>query len=294
MKTLRTLSASIVMLALPLTVWAQAARTFVSAQHGNDANPCTVTSPCRSFAAAINTTLNGGEVVVLDSGGYGKFSVPMAITVQAPSGVYAGCTTSGNPSDNGATIAASSGQTVILRGLVFNGLGTSHDGVLFQSGGVLHIENCIINAFAGAGIESTINAAVFINDTTVRNGGNGIVMSTSTASVSRCRIEKNAGDAMLAENSAQVVASETVAAGNGQAGFNAQTAATLNLENCMSTGNGTGIVAGSIGATTRVSNSVVANNTTGLSGTGSLLTRQNNMVEGNGVDGTFTGTITAK
>src|SRR5438876_10812064 len=48
-----------------------AQRSFVSANHGNDANPCTVTLPCRNFAAAIAQTMAGGEVIALDSGGHG-------------------------------------------------------------------------------------------------------------------------------------------------------------------------------------------------------------------------------
>lgn len=296
MKTLRTLFVSIVTLILPLTAWATpAARTFVSAQHGSDANPCTVTAPCRSFASAIAVTAVSGEVIVLDSGGYGKFSVPAALTIQAPSGVYAGCTTTGSPSDNGATIAATGSDTVILRGLIFNGLGTSNIGILFQSGGVLHIENCIINAFATSGIQSNVAGSMFVSDTIIRNGGAGMIVGTGTAAVSRCRIEKNSGDAIHAQTSGKVIVSESVAAGNGAAGFNADGNASLALEGCMSAGNGTGVAVGTAGSTTRVSNSIVVNNTTGLAGLGGdLLSRQNNMVEGNGTDGTFTGTIAAK
>ena len=296
MKSLRNLSVSVIVLSFALTASAQTARTFVSAQLGNDANLCGATSPCRSFARAITQTVPGGEVVVLDSGGYGKFSVPQSITIQAPTGVYAGCTTTGAPADNGATIAAGASDTVILRGLMFNGLGTSNSGIVFQSGSVLHIENCIVNGFAGNGIDSNLSGGVFINDTIVRNGGSGgIVIGTGRASVNRCRIEKNAGAAIVANNGANVIASESVAAGNGLAGFDAETNGTLNLENCIASGNGTGVAVGAAGATTRVSNSVVTNNTNGLSaGGGGLLTRQNNMVEGNNTDGTFTGTIAAK
>ena len=83
--------------------------------------------------------------------------------------------------------------------------------------------------------------------------------------------------------------------GNGLAGFDAQSSATLNLENCVASGNGTGVAVGLAGATTRVSNSVVTNNATGLAASGgSLLTRKNNMVEGNTTEGAFTGEITAK
>ncbi|PYQ61369.1 MAG: hypothetical protein DMF58_05130 [Acidobacteria bacterium] len=288
MHSLRTLSASLVLLALPLT--AQTTRTFVSAQVGNDANSCVPTAPCRTFGRAISLTLSGGEVIVLDSGGYGKFTVKQAITIQAPAGIYAGCT-----ADTCATVTAALGDTVILRGLIFHGLGVSQSGILFNTGAVLHVENCIINGFGGNGIDANLNASLFVNDTMIRNGGSGgISVGTGVASINRCRIEKNGGTAVLAHDNAHVTASETVAAGNGAAGFDAESSATLALENCISSGNGTGVAVGA-GATTRVSNSVVTNNTTGLfTGGGSLLTRVNNMVEGNGDNGSFNGTILAK
>ncbi|HEY8131774.1 MAG TPA: right-handed parallel beta-helix repeat-containing protein, partial [Thermoanaerobaculia bacterium] len=281
MQSLRKFSASLVLLALPLTAAAQTTRTFVSAQVGNDANSCIPTAPCRTFGRALSLTTNGGEVIVLDSGGYGKVSVLHSVTIQAPSGIYAGCT-----ADNCASVAAAPGDIVILRGLIFNGLGVSLSGIAFTSGAVLHIENCIINGFTGSGIDANLNASVFVNDTIIRNGGSaGISVGTGVASINRCRIEKNAGAAILAHDGARVMASEAVAVGNGLAGFDAESNATLNLENCITSGNGTGVAAGA-GATTRVSNSVVTNNATGLASSGgALLTRKNNMVEGNTTEG---------
>src|SRR5436853_5663 len=67
-----------------------AQRTFVSAATGNDANPCNRAAPCRNFAAAIAQTASGGEVVVLDSGGYGTVTISQAVSLVAPPGVYAG------------------------------------------------------------------------------------------------------------------------------------------------------------------------------------------------------------
>ena len=69
-----------------------AQRSFVSANHGNDANPCTVTLPCRNFAAAIAQTVAGGEVIALDSGGYGPVTIGNSISLISPPGVYAGIT----------------------------------------------------------------------------------------------------------------------------------------------------------------------------------------------------------
>src|SRR5947209_20205984 len=68
-----------------------AQRTFVSA-NGNDANLCTRTFPCRSFAAAVALTNSDGEVIVLDSGGYGPVTITQAVSLISPEGVYAGIT----------------------------------------------------------------------------------------------------------------------------------------------------------------------------------------------------------
>ena len=66
---------SLCILTLAFTALADAApqRTFVSAQHGDDANTaynCSVTLPCRNFNAAVGVVNAGGEVVALDSGGF--------------------------------------------------------------------------------------------------------------------------------------------------------------------------------------------------------------------------------
>ena len=47
---------------------AQASRTWVSGV-GDDANPCSRTAPCKTFAGAISKTAAGGEIDALDPGG---------------------------------------------------------------------------------------------------------------------------------------------------------------------------------------------------------------------------------
>src|SRR5215471_13629595 len=64
-------------------------RTFVSGG-GNDLNACSRTAPCRTFGHAISQTSVGGEVIVLDSAGYGAFTITQAVSIIAPPGIYAG------------------------------------------------------------------------------------------------------------------------------------------------------------------------------------------------------------
>src|SRR5262245_18054817 len=59
---------------------AQASRTWVSGV-GDDANPCSRTAPCKTFAGAISKTAAGGEIDILDPGGYGTVTITKSITI---------------------------------------------------------------------------------------------------------------------------------------------------------------------------------------------------------------------
>jgi hypothetical protein len=61
---------------------------FVSAKNGNDANPCTVEAPCKTFRGAMLLVAPGGEIVVLDSGEYGLLPITRPVSVIAPDGVW--------------------------------------------------------------------------------------------------------------------------------------------------------------------------------------------------------------
>src|ERR671934_1739865 len=103
----------------PARALATIRRTFVSTS-GSDANPCDRATPCRSFGAAIANTTAGGEVIVLDSGGYGPVTITKAVSIIAPPGIYAGITAlSGDAID----VSAGTSDKVTLRGLTLNGIG---------------------------------------------------------------------------------------------------------------------------------------------------------------------------
>src|SRR6202167_4998981 len=96
---------------------AQATRTWISGV-GDDANPCSRTAPCKTFAGAISKTSTGGEIDALDPGGFGALTITKSITLDGGGGQVASVLTVGTP---GITINAS-GAVVILRNLRFNGL----------------------------------------------------------------------------------------------------------------------------------------------------------------------------
>src|SRR6476469_6168498 len=83
--------------ALVLTVTslanAQATRTWVSGV-GDDANPCSRTAPCKTFAGAISKTATNGEIDAIDSGGFGAVTITKSITIDG-AGVMAGILNAG-------------------------------------------------------------------------------------------------------------------------------------------------------------------------------------------------------
>src|ERR1700749_2875396 len=87
---------------------AQATRTFVSGV-GDDANPCSRTAPCKTFAGAISKTAPAGEINVLDPGGFGAVTITKSITISSV-GTEAGVLVSGT---NGVIVAAGPTDTVV-------------------------------------------------------------------------------------------------------------------------------------------------------------------------------------
>src|SRR5262245_40763635 len=60
--------------------YAQASRTWVSGV-GDDANPCSRTAPCKTFAGAISKTAANGEINCLDPGGFGTLMITKSISI---------------------------------------------------------------------------------------------------------------------------------------------------------------------------------------------------------------------
>jgi hypothetical protein len=162
---------------------AQASRTWVSGV-GDDANPCSRTAPCKTFAGAISKTAAGGEIDCLDSAGYGALTITKGITVNCL-GVIGSVLVSGT---NGIVVQAGPSDVVYLRGIEFNGIGTGINGIRFLSGKALVVDNCAIYGFTTNGIDVALAAtgsSVTVKDCTILNlGGVGIRSTTSVGSVS--------------------------------------------------------------------------------------------------------------
>src|SRR3954469_16827126 len=105
-------------LAIPASAMAQATRTWVSGV-GDDANPCSRTAPCKTFAGAISKTANGGEINCLDPGGFGGLTIGKSLTIKCHY-TEGGALVAGT---NGIVINATATDRVTLRGLDLNGAG---------------------------------------------------------------------------------------------------------------------------------------------------------------------------
>ncbi|HTS03022.1 MAG TPA: hypothetical protein VMN04_10900, partial [Thermoanaerobaculia bacterium] len=175
----RRLALSVVLLSLAVVsgaARAQATRTWVSGV-GDDANPCSRTAPCKTFAGAISKTAASGEIDVLDPGGFGAVTITKSITIDGGSGI-AGVLVSGT---NGIVINVASTDVVTIRNIDFEGLGTGLTGILFLGGGALHVYNVTIRDFSssstGVGIgftPSSGNSKLFVSRSSIQNCRGGI------------------------------------------------------------------------------------------------------------------------
>src|SRR5580700_6832930 len=98
---------------------AQATRTWVSSA-GNDANPCSRTFPCLTWAGAIAQTAAGGEIDALDPGGFGAVTITKAITLDGGGGQVASVLAAGG--SVGIDVQAGPNDVVIIRNMRINGL----------------------------------------------------------------------------------------------------------------------------------------------------------------------------
>lgn len=282
---------------------ALANRVFVSARSGNNLSSCdNVTTPCQTFAGAVTQLNPDGEVIVLDSGGYGPVTITQGVTIEAPAGVTAFIHP---PSGDAITVSAGS-ATVTLRGLVLN-VGTAN-GIVVNSVGTLNVENCFITGFGVNGIRMTAPGELNVKGTDIKSCNVGILIANTTglvrASLARCHLDGNSGAgfvcATTTPGSSSTTATYTTANNNANhgwvPGFGSNGMDELNLEFCTGSENGgQGIYAGSASASSavRYSNSVFSHN--GQYGVvrasaGTVGTRGNNSITGNPL-GSTSGTI---
>jgi hypothetical protein len=160
-----------------------------------------------AFAAAIAATSAGGEVIVLDSAGYGPVTITQAVSIIAPQGIYAGISAF---SGNGITVNAP-GAIVVLRGLSINGQG-GFDGMFTHNNGngvnaytisgsttVITVERAVPSNNVASGLRvnaGPASAVATISRNTINyDGSDGISVSGPLANVSAFEnaIQRNSG-----------------------------------------------------------------------------------------------------
>ena len=293
---MRTMKVLTVVLLWAGLAGAQASRTWVSGV-GDDANPCSRTAPCKTFAGAISKTAAGGEIDALDPAGYGAVTITKAMTIDGGGGQVASVLVAGT---NGIVVLAGPSDVVILRNLRINGISGSGNGgingIRWLSGKALTVENCDIFGFTTNGIDiaKADGGKAFIHNTVVQNvGGSGLsVQSTTTntsVDVDTSRFDLAGSFGIIAGSFSRITVSRSVASGNGSAGFIASAGAgtaELNVTESTSSNNITGVQAGggTAAVTVRISNVTLHDNLNGLvvGANGTLKSFGNNFNSGSG------------
>lgn len=296
-----------IMLVLSQAAAAQATRTWVSGV-GDDANPCSRTAPCKTFAGAISKTAAGGEINAIDSGGFGAVNITKAIVIDG-AGVQASILSSGT---NGITVNAGVNDVVVIRNVSINGAGATLglNGIRYLAGKALHVENVVLQNFSQKGIDvtsTTPNSALYVRDTEIRNAadpvnGGGIRLKptspgTVKASLENVRLDRNLFG-LRVEDNAKATVNRSVASNSINAGFTAvstSAAAEVFVESSVADGNGFGIVATGASSKVLISNVSIFNNNQGLlqQSSGIITSFSNNKNSGNvgGNNGAPSGTV---
>lgn len=280
----------------PAPAQAQAVRTFVSPT-GNDGANCSLATPCRTFAAAYALTNAGGEIGVLGTAGYGTLTISKPISIVNGGGFEAGIAVPLN--GTGITINAGTNDAVSLRGLSIEGGGVGLNGIQFNTGASLTVENCVIRHLQKDGIFFTPNATSSLtvsNSLMADNINDGIEVlpsgsGTVKAVFNHVQATNNFNGILVnGANSTGTVNSavyDSVASGGNSFGFAAFSSAghaptTLMLFHSVAANNTVGIELQGSGATLRLAHSMVTGNTFGWNITGGvLLSDGDNTIEGN-------------
>jgi hypothetical protein len=288
---------------------AQATRTWVSGV-GDDANPCSRTAACKTFAGAISKTATGGEINCLDPGGFGAVTITKSIIINCE-GVIGGVLAAGTNGINVSSLPA--GSIVYLKGLDIQGATTGLVGISFNSSsaGILYVQSCLIRGFnAGSatgisftpgGLSELYVSDSFITDNGAGSTGGGIIIrpigtASTNAVLSQIHVENNVtgilADGTGGTGALNLSIIDSTSVGSSFSGVIALTTAGHGTANVMVNGttlsnNNTGVRSNGPTSTVRIGSSVVTGNNNGAvsSNGGTLQSYGNNQVNGNTTDG---------
>jgi hypothetical protein len=294
-KLLAVVGTTLAVFALSAPAHAQATRTFVSGV-GNDADPCSRTAPCKTFAGAISKTFINGEINCLDPGGFGTLTITKSITIDC-TGTLGSVLASGTNGFN-INIAVNANdpfRTVRLRGLTINGTGASGTigtrtglkGISITQALTVILEDLVISDFSQLGISDTrtnTGGKLIIRNSVIRNNtASGIGVggaATNNASIENVHSTNNAFGVSTGTGN-NVAITRSVFSGNTSVGVETDGGGQVAMDNSVVSGNVIGVQ--NSGAMV-FSNSEISFNGTGIST--STTSFGNNRIFGNTSAGT--------
>lgn len=297
--TIKVLALAIFMFASVSIAQAQASRTWVSGV-GDDANPCSRTAPCKTWAGAISKTAACGEIDALDPGGFGAVTITKSITLDG-TGQMASILAS---LVNGITINAGVNDVVTIRGISINGFCNGINGINILSAKTVNVEDCVIFRFnTGNGITANDSNGLNLNvkNTVIRDNTLDGINTTSSAgfinvTLNKVQLTGNA-NGLHARSGTKASARECVFSNNTTNGIfvdaaQAQFAFVSAWECMISSNGGNGVRAGNAGnlggSGAELSQNQINRNTANgvlVSTGGAVNTFTNNGIFGNGTDG---------
>jgi hypothetical protein len=272
---------------------AQATRTWVSGV-GNDADPCSRTSPCKTFAGAISKTAINGIINCIDSGAYGTVTIVKSITIDCHD-VFASILNASPPDQPGTTTGViinvgndpkDPWRTVRLRNIDISGAGSGNIGISILSAAAVILDDLAVSGNVKQGINDVridANSMLAIKNTMIaNNGGPGISANAQLNTVVLDNVQsiKNTYGLGLAKNNTATVM-RSVFSNNTTAGVEADPGGQLMLDNSVVSNNKTGIE--SNGGPVALANTNVSFNGTGI--TGATTSFGNNRIFGNTAPG---------
>jgi hypothetical protein len=301
--TLKLLTLCLFAAALSAQANAQATRTWVSGV-GDDANPCSRTAPCKTWAGAISKTATNGEIDAIDPGGYGAVVITKSITIDG-GGTFASILASGT---NGVIVNIPAGnandphRVARLRRLSINGSGsgtrTGLDGVRVLKAASVFIDDVVIQDFMEEGVDvnADLDIALAMDNVQIRNcNGTGVktqatvgfvAATLNNVRVQMCNVGLEAGlRTRVGVNNSVFTRNPTGLKATGNTSI-------LNLVNTfVSVSQTVGVVGGS-GAVIRLSSCTITQNFLGLDPSGGqIISLDHNAVSGNITDGVFTSSV---
>jgi hypothetical protein len=259
--------------ALSAPAHAQATRTWVAGT-GNDADPCSRTAPCKTFAGAISKTAINGIINCIDSGAYGTVTIIHSVTIDCHD-VFASIL-NGKEGVTGVIINVAAGdpndplRTVRLRNIDISGIGLGNAGISILSAAAVILEDLAVSGNVKQGIvDSRADGNTMLaikNSIVTNNAGPGIAAVASAPNnvvLDNVHSIKNAYGVAMAKNNS-VVINRSVFSNNTTAGVEADSGAQLMMDNSVVSYNAIGISAS--GGPVAFGNTDVTLNGTGISG----------------------------